>query len=54
MPLHLAARTGKVEACKLLLAKGADPAAVNGQGKTAAELAATNKKLAVVELLASA
>ena len=52
---HIQTSTAVFElAGKLLLESGADAAAENGQGKTAAELAMTNKKQAVVDLLAAA
>lgn len=50
-PLMLAARRGSRECCELLLAAGADKAAVNAAGKTALDIAQTNTRAAVVELL---
>lgn len=52
-PLHLAARKGNAAICECLIKKGANTGAVNGQGQTAAYLAAVNKRQAVVDLLQS-
>jgi ankyrin repeat protein len=38
-PLHLAARFGQEDAARVLLERGADPAAVTADGRTPAELA---------------
>ena len=53
-PLHLAARTGKLEACALLVEHGAIIGARDGRGMTAAQLAATNKRQHVVDFLLDA
>lgn len=50
-PLMLAARRGNAECVQLLLAAGADAAAVNKQGKAALDIARVNKRAAVAEAL---
>ena len=50
-PLCLAARSGSVPACKVLLAAGAKPDAPMENGKTALDIAEINKKPAVLKLL---
>jgi ankyrin repeat protein len=49
--LCLAARSGNVDVAKALLAAGADPGLRMENGKTASEIAHTNKKAALVALL---
>ena len=49
--LHEAAREGSVAVVQLLLERGADPGLKNGDGRTAAELAAEGGHAEVVELL---
>lgn len=50
-PLMLAARRGSTDCVCLLLDAGADAAARNAQGKTAADIATVNKREGVVALL---
>ena len=50
-PLMLAARRGCKECVELLLQAGADPQARTAGGKSAADLAAINRRQAVLELL---
>lgn len=52
--LHLAARRGSQRCVELLLAHGADVAAVTAVGKTPLDLALTNKREAIAELLQGA
>lgn len=51
-PLMLAARKGSANCVRLLLERGADAASKNVQGRTAADIAAVNRREAVVALLA--
>ncbi|KAL4458684.1 hypothetical protein ABPG75_013549 [Micractinium tetrahymenae] len=51
-PLMLSARRGSADCVRLLLERGADPAEKNGHGRTAADIAAVNKRQAVVTVLA--
>jgi len=53
-PLHIAAYKGYVGTVRLLLARGADPAARNAAGETAEALAARFGKQEVVEVLRQA
>lgn len=53
-PLHEAARNNRAEVVRLLLDHGANPAQVNGDGKTALELALAAGHTTVVELLRAA
>jgi len=50
-PLHLAAAAGKQSVCKVLLARGANPSAVNSFGNTPLHLAAHSGSANVAELL---
>lgn len=53
-PLMLAARRGSADCVRLLLEQGADVAAKNAQGRTAADIAAVNKRQAVTLVLGDA
>jgi ankyrin repeat protein len=50
-PLGLAARAGDEKAVRALLAGGADAAVVMENGKTPLDIARTNKRAAIVQLL---
>ncbi len=50
-PLHVAAYKGYGGTTRLLLARGADRAARNSQGETAAELAERYQQAAIVAIL---
>ena len=50
-PLVVAASTGALQFCRLLLEHGADPDAVNEQGRTAASFAAEHGHVVILELL---
>eukprot|EP01135_Chromosphaera_perkinsii_P009340 Nk52_evm16s1737 gene=Nk52_evmTU16s1737 len=50
-PLHLAAVSGSIQCCRLLLEKGADVDAISQQGYTAAHYAATHGHQGVLLLL---
>lgn len=52
-PLHCAARGGRLEACQLLVERGADLSTADKNGATPADLADANKKFAVAEWLRS-
>ena len=52
-PLHCAARGGKLEACQLLVERGASIYAVDCDGATPADLAELNKKTEVADWLKS-
>jgi ankyrin repeat protein/cell wall assembly regulator SMI1 len=53
-PLHFAARSGAIEAVRLLLARGADPAISNAKGDLPRDLAVKAKHAAIAELLEQA
>jgi hypothetical protein len=50
-PLHDASRLGHAATVQALLAAGADKSLTNNDGKLATDLAATNEKFAIVEML---
>ena len=43
-PLHLACSNGHVETAKLLLARGADPTAINNRGLSCLDIAIENNQ----------
>lgn len=51
LPLHLAARRGSVKIVEMLLEAGADPTAVDENGRTARTLAEVNKRAECVDIL---
>ena len=52
-PLHMAARGGRLDACQLLVERGADIYAKDKNGDTPAQLAVANKKTSVADWLKS-